>query len=284
MPKYTTALKVQQQLGIPTAFSNSTTPSLATVNNIIEEAEDYIDQVTQHSWKSKKSDIEFHDIKYYYRYLTGVPINLKHRQIKPFDATKDDMLRVWNGSSYEDLLSSYKEGRGEDYWIDYERGIVWLRSFIWLTRPMGLQARYRYGGDKTTLINKTGGIASNDTTIPVDSTEGWPESGWFRIEDEEIIYTGKTATAFTGCTRGAYGTTATTHPDKAEVYWLPRNIERIATKLACVMLIENLDDRSVLLPEGTSNVPLLEKAARWREEVNQELETIKEFRVIETQI
>ena len=41
------------------------------------------------------------------------------------------------------------------------------------------------------------------TTINVDSTTGFTNTGYIQIDSELISYTGKTATSFTGCTRGA---------------------------------------------------------------------------------
>jgi len=58
-----------------------------------------------------------------------------------------------------------------------------------------------------------GSLTASATTITVDSTNKFPEQGIIRIEKEKIKYTGKTATAFTGCTRGYEGTVATTHSD-----------------------------------------------------------------------
>ena len=55
--------------------------------------------------------------------------------------------------------------------------------------------------------------AKTDTTITVDSTEGFPDQGRLKIGDEEILYTGKTRTTFTGCTRGYRGTNAANHAD-----------------------------------------------------------------------
>ena len=55
------------------------------------------------------------------------------------------------------------------------------------------------------------------TTISVDSTANAPEKGRFKIGDEWITYTGKTAVTFTGCTRGARGTIAATHSDDTAV-------------------------------------------------------------------
>ena len=64
-----------------------------------------------------------------------------------------------------------------------------------------------------TAINDGDGITAADATITVDSTADFPEQGILRIETEKIKYTGKTAVAFTGCTRGYEGTVAATHAD-----------------------------------------------------------------------
>ena len=55
----------------------------------------------------------------------------------------------------------------------------------------------------TTLTSQ---ILSFDTTITVDSTEGWPDSyGLLKIDDEIITYLSKTATSFVDCKRGFSG-------------------------------------------------------------------------------
>lgn len=51
----------------------------------------------------------------------------------------------------------------------------------------------------------------SETTVTVDAAADFPASGAFFIEDEEITYTGKTSTSFTGCTRGANGTSKELH-------------------------------------------------------------------------
>jgi hypothetical protein len=67
-----------------------------------------------------------------------------------------------------------------------------------------------------TLLN--GAITDpTSATITVDSTLDFPQQGRLRIEQEEILYTGKGATTFTGCTRGARGSLATTHSDNTLV-------------------------------------------------------------------
>lgn len=67
----------------------------------------------------------------------------------------------------------------------------------------------------TTLLD--GAIDAVVTTITVDSTDDFPSAGVMNIGSEKISYTGVTATTFTGCTRGALGTTAASHSDNASV-------------------------------------------------------------------
>ena len=52
-------------------------------------------------------------------------------------------------------------------------------------------------------------IQSQDTTIPVSSTKGFPyQYGLLKIDNEIITYTNKTSTSFTGCVRGFSGITS----------------------------------------------------------------------------
>lgn len=57
----------------------------------------------------------------------------------------------------------------------------------------------------------TAGISNTDTTIPVVSTSAFSTSGSILIGTELITYTGVTSTSFTGCTRGAFGSTKDAH-------------------------------------------------------------------------
>jgi hypothetical protein len=62
-------------------------------------------------------------------------------------------------------------------------------------------------------------VYAGDTTIGVESTGvGFSdEYGILSIDDELIVYTGKNATQFTGCQRGAFGTVAAQHTSGATV-------------------------------------------------------------------
>lgn len=68
--------------------------------------------------------------------------------------------------------------------------------------------------DTTTL---TSDISNSDATIPVASTTGFSSAGAIFIGAELITYTGKTATSFTGCTRGAANSQPAAHTSGASV-------------------------------------------------------------------
>lgn len=64
----------------------------------------------------------------------------------------------------------------------------------------------------------TGAMTNVSTTpITVTSTDLFASAGTLLIESELVSYTGKTATSFTGITRGVYGTTNTSHSIGANV-------------------------------------------------------------------
>jgi len=72
--------------------------------------------------------------------------------------------------------------------------------------------------DTVTLINGSS-LASDAaaTTATVDSAAAFSTSGYIKIEDEIIEYTGTTSTTFTGFIRGSLNTTAATHADNEAV-------------------------------------------------------------------
>ena len=76
----------------------------------------------------------------------------------------------------------------------------------------GKYLAFPYGAfQDTAYTTLNGGINNSVTTITVVSTTGFPTAGQIRIQSEVITYTGTTPTTFTGCTRGARGSTNTAH-------------------------------------------------------------------------
>lgn len=214
---YTTVKKVEALLQIG-PLSDSTRPTIQQVMELINRVEDEIDTRTGHAWRLRYSgtssgfeteaEYEYYDIALPCEYQVGIPIYLKHRKIRKFDASEGDAIEFWNGSEWEDWLTTKTEGRGNDWWCDYDRGILYLRAYLFGDKPVGLRVKYRYGDD---FVDKT--------------------------------------------------------------------IEDIATKMVVVNILMG-EDRSVLLPEGTSNIPVLEKVNIWKQEVEEKLQHFKEFQVM----
>jgi len=57
-----------------------------------------------------------------------------------------------------------------------------------------------------------------DTITTKEDTADFDDTGYIKIDNEFIEYTGKTATTLTGCTRGELSSIAAAHNDKATVY------------------------------------------------------------------
>lgn len=94
--------------------------------------------------------------------------------------------------------------------------------------------------DPVTQLN--GATTASATTITVDSTADFPESGTIFIYNstngtEQINYTGKSSTTFTGCTRAANSTTATAHSDNSYVRMI-----RLSTNGASVYQADSWTD------------------------------------------
>ena len=103
--------------------------------------------------------------------------------------------------------------------------------------------------DYSTTISSE--ASQNDTTINVVSTTGFSTAGALFIEAELITYTGKTATSFTGCTRGAAGS-----PNKAHAVGVAVNGAQVATANTSTLLQLNTTTASngVTLNTSTSQI------------------------------
>ena len=80
-------------------------------------------------------------------------------------------------------------------------------SFTGITRGAEAQIYYPIGQH----------VAANNVTLTVDDASTFSPAGTLIIGTELISYTGKTGTTFTGCTRGAQGTTAAAHADNSVI-------------------------------------------------------------------
>lgn len=153
---YTTVKKVQGLLILPT-LTDSTSPTVQQVVEIISRTQDKIDHLTGHAWRLRRSatssgteqSAQYHyfDIEYNYEYQTGRPIFLPHRKIKELDTDEGDVLEIWDGSDWVDWISDsdHAEGRGSDFWLDYNQGILLIKARFGVRKPMAGRIKFRYG-------------------------------------------------------------------------------------------------------------------------------------------
>ena len=239
---YTTPEKVRKFLGLSSSFSASTTVTLEYVENLIRSAEREIERRTGRAWRKKQSGLEYPPDKYIDqdgRYV----VHLVHN-----DVVEITTLQNWDGSSWENWLTAKTEGKGDDYWVEYDNGKIHSNSFGSYDR--GVQIQYYYGSPSTLL---DGDHAADVTTITVDDTSNFPNEGIIRIEDEEIYYTGTTATELTGCSRGENDTTAATHADDKTVIPVYPEIDELCAKMVAYNLLYS-DDRVAIYPEGNTQI------------------------------
>ena len=259
-------------------FTTATVPSSETVKSIINRVEDEIDELTQQAWRLRQVT-ESHGLDNAYYPRTGIPVNLYHNNVRTLSATKGDKLEVFDGSSntYINWLTAKTEGRLNDYWFDYKTGILWILGQRYSANEDMVRITYRYGDCGIAAISGT--HTSTVQTITVDSTADFQPSGTIRIDgSEEIRYTGKTATTFTGCTRASNGTTNAAYTGNEEVYQVNKTIERLATLMTVIELLTT-NFRTNLVAEGGSIGPK-DALERFEKERDRLLVMLRPMRIV----
>ena len=209
MVTYCTSNDVANFLSVP-IFGTTTTPTKTQVESLIEANEDYIDSETMHSWRETTISNETHHLEYpEYQLRDGASVFLEHRKVKTFSSSDGDKLEVWNGESWEDFLTEKEEGRNKDFWVDYDMGIVFIKTFPrTVPRNFAVRVTYRFG----------------ETSVP-------------------------------------------------------KQIKKCCILLTALDILQS-EDRSILLPEGTSNLSYQEKANRWEKQAMQIIASNKELKVV----
>ena len=116
----------------------------------------------------------------------SIPTDAKHVDYNTFRIVKDD-----NVNSGGTSLAILQYNEYIDRFVEQEDEIV-----------------------STTLAEE---LDATETEIDVASSTGFDSAGTIFIENEQITYTGISTNTFTGCTRGANGTTAATHNTSTSV-------------------------------------------------------------------
>jgi len=147
---YCTHTDLEGFLRLGDTFDETSTPTLAQVEDIINGVEDYIDRKTVNAWRATTITNEmyhypFWKFGWWSRKRFGVMIKLRHRNIVNPLVSGTDKMEIWTGSSYDDLVANYTEGRADDWWMDYQRGALYFISKYPYYSDNAIRATYRYG-------------------------------------------------------------------------------------------------------------------------------------------
>lgn len=268
---YTTPDRVRRLLRLTNAFSSSTNPTDEQVDSLIDQKMSVLESEVDDSFHLAQAN-EYHNLDSTYVPQSGIRVFLRRKNIiTPLATASGDSLKIWNGSTWEEWVGVKTESRAGDFWIDERLGILHILTAGFAPRYLGVDFTYRYNSGARTQINAVAGIDASVTSVTVDSTAGFPMQGWIRIDSEEMRYTGKTATTFTGLTRGDFNTTAATHADDAVIFYCPSDVVDVTTKLVAIDLLTSEDWSSGGMNSGenpSGQIPVSSKIENWKADVS----------------
>ncbi len=144
---------VQAYLQTTATFDDSSTPTRADVERVINGVEDEIDDRTGHAWRPRRNVLEYHsarlDRRFRWSALPVAYVQLEHWNIMELTSPQN-VLEVWNASAWVDWLEpalGKTEGRDADYFLLARQGRVYfMRGFPWYRLfPDGVRVTYNYG-------------------------------------------------------------------------------------------------------------------------------------------
>lgn len=121
--------------------------------------------------------------------------------------TPDATIYASTTTAITELLGTAHKG-GVDQAAADARGIIAYGYLWWDVDGDGLADA---GDEPVGVSSLSAGIDDAVTTVPVASATTFRSSGFVKIDDELISYTGTTGTTLTGATRGTNETTAAAH-------------------------------------------------------------------------
>lgn len=257
VPVYACAKDVENFLLLNEAIGQNSTPKEGAIDSYIMMAEGEFERRSGTAYKPIYVQDEVHDIEALrqrhrdfldeYWFAVPRPIHLNHRPVMlPFSQARGHKIEVYQGSdttpTTSDPLPRWSDwldlthGRDNDYWIDWQKGHLFIRKTFVFRRASAVRVSYEYGKPITTT---TSPVATTATSVNVVSTHGYQTRGIIRIGRTYYHHTGKTGTSFTGVTQGAYGTQSETQPSGSEVMEVPEDIRRLITMRAASLYLQN---------------------------------------------
>lgn len=250
-----------------------------TLDSLIVQVEGDFERRTGRAYKPVLHTEEVHDLealrsrhKELFDFVTVPrPTGTIYKPILPLSSARGHKLEIYEGTTtaglWHDWLTDKTQGRENDYWVDEEQGIVYIRRTFIPRRNALLRLTYEHGFLPTQL---NGSLSAGATTVTVDSTKRYQTRGWIRVGKEYIGYEGKTDTTFTGCERGIFNTEAAAHADNDYCFWVDDYVRHLVIKRCAALFLEN-EPFVAVSGEGGQGVDRNAAVQRWNEEWNREV-------------
>lgn len=128
-----------------------TNPRASEVESRILAFEDYVDMFCRDQWRIKASQLEYYssDPMWTNWYPFEIKTWVYGHKLQNFDKSKGDILMVKRGREWHDLLSEpYKEGEYNDFWVEYDTGIIHFQATRPSYGPQTIKVQYRWGHEE----------------------------------------------------------------------------------------------------------------------------------------
>lgn len=130
----------------PSEAAGEGEPTQGQWKTAIRWAEARVDRFTRRSWRPRQVRLEYHGCDSWVDEEAYYAIRLRNAPVKPLASASGDVIEVWNGSAWDDWLTSHTEGRQNDYWLQEDEGVLRLRRLLTVRSPNArARASYRYG-------------------------------------------------------------------------------------------------------------------------------------------
>lgn len=149
-PSYCTAADVAAilQRPAPSEHTGDGEPTLTQWNDVILSWEDHVDRLAKTSWRIRTVTEE-----YPFDGLAMMPdpegfimVPLRRQNVKVLLTASGDKVEVWNGSQFDDWMTSHTQGRQGDFYLVPERGQLFLRTrVLYGNAQQRVRLTYRYG-------------------------------------------------------------------------------------------------------------------------------------------
>lgn len=166
--------------------NNPPIPTDDEIRALINVAEEHIETMCNNAWSTRTITItdELQDLWEDHQEFSFA---LNNPNIVAFDDTEGDKLEIWDGNNWIEWLTTYVEGRDEDFWVDYKIGRIYFINRRPSSGKQMARVTYRYGGSSAVpqavkmatalfvgIILATGEYAS--ILFPEGTSENFPAS------------------------------------------------------------------------------------------------------------